>query len=187
MDNKRFWAYYWKKKGHVSKKLVENCRALDITKAYLEVMAKAPIPNCDPWRLEIQIGNALCYADVTKTKCNFGGYRYWFLCPICRKRAKKLYFNADYFLCRKCLNLSYSSQRKSYLERCRHMEKCIEKKLEDKGGSISKKPKGLHKKTFDELRSKHWKYFMKADQYIGKLEDKGLAYSLEVIKYFTFI
>ena len=49
---------------------------------------------------------------LTTTPCNFGGVRYWFLCPNqnCRKRVGRLYFGQKLFLCRQCLNLSYESR-----------------------------------------------------------------------------
>ena len=50
--------------------------------------------------------------SLTTTSCNFGGVRYWFICPNqnCRKRVGRLYFGQKLFLCRHCLNLSYESR-----------------------------------------------------------------------------
>lgn len=45
---------------------------------------------------------------LTTTPCNFGGVRYWFLCPKCIKRVRCLY-GGKYFLCRNCHDLSYDS------------------------------------------------------------------------------
>jgi len=53
---------------------------------------------------------------LMKTSPNFGGFRYWFSCPSCGKRARKLYAppNLGYFFCRTCQNLTYTSCRESH-------------------------------------------------------------------------
>ena len=46
----------------------------------------------------------------------FGGRRWWFTCPSCRRRAKKLYLppGSWYFRCRTCHNLTYEACRESH-------------------------------------------------------------------------
>ena len=46
---------------------------------------------------------------LEKTKCYFGGFRSWFLCPFCNKRVAKLYFKNEEFACRNCHQLTYTS------------------------------------------------------------------------------
>jgi len=56
--------------------------------------------------------------QLTTTPCNYGGVRYWFICPLsrngvyCGRRVAKLYKapGGDYFGCRRCYNLSYESR-----------------------------------------------------------------------------
>lgn len=56
-------------------------------------------------------------AELVTTSCNFGGVRYWFICPLiingraCRRRVSKLYLasGSKYFGCRHCHNLTYTS------------------------------------------------------------------------------
>lgn len=54
--------------------------------------------------------------SITTTPCHFGGHRYWFECGLlakgryCGRRVATLYKNGDYFGCRHCHNLSYSSR-----------------------------------------------------------------------------
>lgn len=63
--------------------------------------------------------------SLTTTPCNFGGVRYWFICPLskngvyCGRRVAKLYLapGANYFGCRHCYNLSYQSRNESRLGR----------------------------------------------------------------------
>ncbi len=54
-----------------------------------------------------------CRLEWEATPCNYGGLRYWFLCPNCRSRRRILYlpFYAKYFACRACYNLTYESQQ----------------------------------------------------------------------------
>jgi len=46
------------------------------------------------------------------TGCNFGGARYWFVCPECNRGCRILYlpYTGGTFACRKCHNLIYPSQ-----------------------------------------------------------------------------
>ena len=53
---------------------------------------------------------------IVTTPCYFGGYRYWFICPltvngqVCGRRVAKLYKAGNYFGCRHCQGLTYSSK-----------------------------------------------------------------------------
>ena len=55
----------------------------------------------------------IVYLD--STPCNYGGKRWWFLCPKCHRRCRVLYLapGFTYFICRICGNLSYESQQES--------------------------------------------------------------------------
>ena len=63
--------------------------------------------------------------QLTTTPCNFGGVRYWFICPLskngvyCGRRVAKLYCvpGANYYGCRHCYNLSYESRNEPRLAR----------------------------------------------------------------------
>lgn len=53
---------------------------------------------------------------LTTTPCNYGGVRYWFICPwyangkYCGRRVGVLYLGGKYFACRHCYNLTYNSR-----------------------------------------------------------------------------
>lgn len=53
---------------------------------------------------------------LEKTPCHFGGYRYWFKCFLyksgayCGRRVGVLYKDGDWFGCRHCYELTYSSR-----------------------------------------------------------------------------
>ena len=58
---------------------------------------------------------------LVSTPCNFGGYRWWFICPlvsngnVCGRRVGVLYLGGkEYFGCRHCYNLTYECQRERY-------------------------------------------------------------------------
>ena len=44
-----------------------------------------------------------------RVTCNLGGFRWYFECINCYKRVGVLYSHGDYFVCRRCANLSYES------------------------------------------------------------------------------
>ena len=56
---------------------------------------------------------------MVTTPCRYGGKRYWFICPwykngaYCGRRVGTLYKDGDYFACRHCYNLTYSSRNES--------------------------------------------------------------------------
>lgn len=63
-------------------------------------------------------GEALNYPVELVTTCpQFGGVRWWFLCPFrsgnepCGRRVRKLYLSGRYFACRHCHDLTYKSRQ----------------------------------------------------------------------------
>jgi len=58
---------------------------------------------------------------ITSTPCNYGGRRWWFICPLivngcaCSRRVGILYIaNGKHFGCRHCYNLTYESCKDSH-------------------------------------------------------------------------
>lgn len=80
----------------------------------------------------------------------FGGYRTYFTCPRCSSRRREVYFLDGLFLCRACHALPYQSQSEGRIDRARRAEQKIELKL----GPLRRKPKGMHRTTFQYLQAK---------------------------------
>ncbi len=169
------WGWYWKKKlQHTPKSLCSSFPCLDSFKLCKENIEGFSIDsrgiNADrlPGYFKVNIENGRQQGNsylipVEKQSCHFGGFRYFFRCPACRKRMRKLYGLDIYFFCRKCHNLGYHSQRQSSFLRFGNMSYKIEKVLKEKGGSIHLKPKWMRSHTFERLKKKYWNYEMKAE------------------------
>jgi hypothetical protein len=71
--------------------------------------------------------------NLTTTGCNFGGIRYWFICPDCSKRVCVLYADIM-FKCRTCLGIVHKSRNESALDQAtRRLDKEKEKLWPDEG------------------------------------------------------
>jgi hypothetical protein len=96
------------------------------------------------------------------TACNFGGERPWFVCPGagCSRKAAVLYGAGKYFLCRRCYDLVYESQRENNMTRALRRAQAIRERL---GGTANmtkpfpEKPKGMHWRTHERLWWEHHK------------------------------
>ncbi len=81
--------------------------------------------DADKTYLELTTGgivNSRQKIELTTTPCNYGGWRWWFTCPVvkdgiyCGNRVTKLFLPpaAKYFGCRECYDLTYESCQKSH-------------------------------------------------------------------------
>ena len=176
------WGWYWKiKKKHIPRTLCSKLPSIDSFKLYRDSsMAGFQIQpldiNAEPtlqglkitYRKRKQISYVI---DVEKLPCNYGGFRSFFKCPLCRKRMRFLYFaEKSIFLCRGCLNLSYKSQRLRPTERYYHMSNKVKELVKQKGGSLEnyQKPPHIHAKTFKNLRLKKLYYEDKSHQALNQ-------------------
>lgn len=95
--------------------------------------------------------------SLTKTACNYGNYRYWWLCPNCSKRVSVLYC-AGAYVCRHCIGANYGSQLQQPIDRLFGRADAIRQRLGWQSGIAhgnGTKPKGMHSKTFDRLVNEH--------------------------------
>jgi len=86
------------------KRTVEECTKLNI----FELRRDGALSRDE--RDDYLHGNGL-EIPLTRTLCNFGGFRWWFICPQCWKRVAVLYRppRRTFFLCRHCHELTYES------------------------------------------------------------------------------
>jgi len=90
------------------KKLVKDLPCIDI-KDIKELLTESR----EKYKVELIIPNKCTQeVDITSTIGNFGGFVYWFICPGCKKRVKKVYLFQDenIFICRHCHHLAYRTQ-----------------------------------------------------------------------------
>ncbi len=96
---------------------------------------------------------------LLKTSCRFGGFQYWFECPVCRRRVCCVYLS-NTWCCRHCGHLAYPSENEDEIERLRSKALKLKEKLR---GEYWIKPKGMHQKTYDRLREAFLEAEAKAD------------------------
>lgn len=82
---------------------------------------------------------------VVPTRCNYGGNRKWFHCPVCSRRCELLYLRASRFACRHCQNIAFTSQSGGPIDRLTHKLQKVRARIE--GG----KPKGMRWATYERL------------------------------------
>lgn len=84
--------------------LVEQCQKININDLVRDIKIEMT-----SLRLKEKIELLNQDIGITYTRCNFGGLRFWFVCPQCNNRVGVLYKNpiSEAILCRKCHGLSY--------------------------------------------------------------------------------
>ena len=93
------------------------------------------------------------------TPCHYGGWRWWWICPVSGQRVAKLYLppGGTFFAARSALELAYSSQRESPGERLKRKHSWLHWKLGDEDNcyddSLLPRPKGMHRKTYELLKA----------------------------------
>lgn len=171
------WGWYWRvKRQHVSKAICDYKTSIDSFAMFKEGGYRAfnlakegkPILTGEVKEDVLSIiSPKLSYnIPIEKQPCHFGGYRYYFRCPIshCNKRMRKLYHHDCVFACRRCFKLGYWSQTLTPSIRFGQMERKVEKKLESLGGSRYTKPKHMRWKSFKALQSKAESYYWKSEE-----------------------
>jgi hypothetical protein len=111
--------------------------------------------------------------NIVSIDCNYGGKRYFVICPYCHKRFTRLYIVNGILKCRKCGNLNYFSQQKNKRTYILYQLDCILKELQckasmeyyNKSGLLSpayfmaklKKPEKMKKTKYKKLVDKYYK------------------------------
>jgi hypothetical protein len=102
--------------------------------------------------------------DLVCTCPNYGGQRWWFVCPglvsgACGRRVRKLYLASgeEYFGCRRCCDLRYASQREDYAHRAMSKAQAIRVRLGGSAAMVDEfppKPKRMWWKTYRLLQAR---------------------------------
>lgn len=165
------WGWYWKiKKQHKPKSLCSCFMEIDsfsmFKNAELVRLVKESkdrislmVPGYDLIAtlqdnnsLDVRFKGGAYTIPVEQKPCYFGGFYYFFHCPACKARMRKLYCIQGVYLCRKCARLGYRSQRLRPSERCGYMMDKIEEKLKNSAGSLKQKPPWMGKGAFQKMR-----------------------------------
>lgn len=91
---------------------------------------------------------------LTRTQCNYGGERPWFLCSKCNKKAMILYLKCSKLACRECQNLTYAMSQSNKSERAllqnRRISQKLGARLEMLGGETltPQRPRYMHRRTY---------------------------------------
>jgi hypothetical protein len=132
----------------------------------------------DDYSVNISYEGGTYIIPVEKKSCNYGGFYYFFHCPRCEKRMRKLYCIQGLFLCRKCADLSYYSQWLSPSIRCLYMKRKICELLKNQAGGLDRKPPWKKRYTLHKVRKKYLdydeKYFYAKQQELIDLYGSGI-------------
>lgn len=141
----------------------------DVARASVDALAGAEQDPGEPTavlRYRSAIGNGVVIersesVRLVWTRPPYGGRRWWFCCPRCRRRCGVLYSAPLYptFACRLCHDLRYVSQRaddsRRLLLRARQIVRRCGGDLSGEalalGRAILFKPRGMHQRTFSRL------------------------------------
>lgn len=99
--------------------------------------------------------------EIERKACNYGGERFYFLCPHCGRRCMKLYLSGARFVCRQCGGLHYSVESEDQRDRARRRAGKIRERLGwarmglPEYGDVLARPKWMHYETFKRLIDKH--------------------------------
>ncbi|MDB6353644.1 hypothetical protein PH235_08740 [Trichococcus sp. K1Tr] len=115
---------------------------------------------------------------IESTPCNYGGQRPWFICPYCEKRKRKLNWANHELICRSCLNYGYYCLNRTktdyhyYYMMAKKICLKLDPHFEWEGGRIGcgvfpSKKKGMHWKTYQNLRNRYREYMDKGDRLIS--------------------
>lgn len=125
--------------------------------------------------------------ELARMQSGFGGSRAFWLCPICGRRARFLYFKGRGFVCRGCAALNYRSQQRTR-DSINHYQDGL-KLARDKLGweapfpvtpmdflhIVPGRPKGMHGRTY-------YRYLAQYRQYQEKYRRDSLREMLALLR-----
>ena len=150
----------------------EHCRQLDVRRWHREGVLQAGTFGSWVWsdsatgertgRIGYSVGDGFVNLNysvndqpsnqrvaLTRTPCNYGGVRPWFVCPVRGERVAVLFLRAGRFACRQCQRIAYASQSDDAMGRNWRRQG----KLESRLGQWWARPRGMHRETHERLMS----------------------------------
>lgn len=107
------------------------------------------------------------------TEPNYGGRRWWMICPFRHNRCGKLYLpnGGDRFAGRKAWRLGYHIQRVAHRDRSAERLFRLQKKLggEMGVGQYPRRPKGMWRRTYERHLERYWELEEQADAELALL------------------
>lgn len=104
---------------------------------------------------------------LVSTRPNYGGRRWWMLCPYSARRVGKLHIppGGDRFACREKWRLGYQSQRAAHRDRAFEKLFRLQRKLGSAEGWEAglRRPKGMWHRTYD----RHYQQYLELDNECG--------------------
>lgn len=88
--------------------------------------------------------------SVTSTHCNFGGHKNYWICPLCHRRCRFMYYSSGRGGCRKCLRLAYKSQNETLADRLLRKKEKLQSKLQSTL-PFPDRPKYMRKAVFADI------------------------------------
>ncbi|UAT31468.1 hypothetical protein K7T73_04340 [Bacillus badius] len=174
----------------IGKTAVEHCRSIDIRRWQREKILSpgrsftwvwydesgeptatiSVIPERNRLILAYSVNGESIRTNVylSNTKTGFG-QRKWFHCPKCGQRIAILYIKGKYFRCRQCHNLNYRSSQLSgdplyYHEQLEKICRKLDGRYDPLSYSPPSKPKGMHQRTYLQMKIKYMQLAEKRDQ-----------------------
>ena len=136
-------------KGSV-KEICENYPAVDIR----HLKRKGPIrPFQESVRLSIPVsGHFGQEIELKWDNWGVGGLQTWFRCPTCARGFYRFYFRNLSWACRECHRLGRAQDRENPRQRNQRRLRKLDRRLLPCGvASELKRPRGMHRTTFDRL------------------------------------
>ncbi len=171
------WGWYWRiKRNYKPKAICSKWREIDsfdmfkhqesiryvkesenrIIFSTAQYNLKATIQ--DDNSLEVHFDGGHYVIPMEQKTCNYGGFYWFFHCPKCKTRIRKLYCIQGRYICRKCARLGYYTQRLRPSTRNMVMSIKIKDYMKKHGGTLDRKPPWMKQHTFQRLRLKYIKY-----------------------------
>jgi len=118
---------------------------------------------------------------LTTTPCNFGGVRYWFICPHCGETKAVLLFNNTMLACRQCIGFEHASLNRTktdcsyYFEQAKKEAQKLDNKFDWDGwqgcGTFPDRPKNMHHDTYWKIWQKYVRYVIAGnDIFLGRVK-----------------